>query len=411
MPFSDIPPLYREALGGLAEHVADSVLLVDFPAGDVRYCNPSARSFARRIGPATDPMPCAWLIAQLPPEVTAEATSEHGWHGCLWVSTGSSQTAIEVTLRRVLPGESNGVVPVLVVIRDTSTDLVRARELQSRHVELRQAYEQLALAQQSMLQNEKMASAGRLAAGVAHEINNPIGYVHANIGTLRDYLNDLVNLVSEYDRMLRLMAGNSAAMNEIDQLRQNYDIDYTLRDLPQLLSESVEGIERVRKIVQDLKDFSHPTRNETWSFTDIHRILDSTLNIASSEIKYKAKVKKDYGTVPEVQCIPQELSQVFLNILVNAAQSITGQGLITIATGLTGDEAWVSISDNGPGIPSGHLSQIFEPFFTTKPIGAGTGLGLWISYQITNKHHGRIEVFTAPGQGTTFRIVLPVRQP
>jgi len=177
------------------------------------------------------------------------------------------------------------------------------------------------------------------------------------------------------------------------------------------MSESREGISRVRKIVQDLKDFSHVGAEDEWSWAHLHAGLDSTINIVNNEIKYKARLVKDYGPLPEVECLPSQLNQVFMNILVNAAHAIEEQGIITVRSGMQGtDEVWIEISDTGIGIAPQAITRIFDPFFTTKAVGKGTGLGLSLSYGIVQKHHGRIEVQSEIGRGTTFRIILPVRQ-
>ena len=165
------------------------------------------------------------------------------------------------------------------------------------------------------------------------------------------------------------------------------------------------------RIVRDLKDFSYYGRGDAWKRADLHAGLDSTLNIIWNELKYKAKLEKHYGKLPLVECLPSEINQVFMNILLNAGHAIGEQGTITLSTGAGDGEAWVEIADTGNGIAPELLQKIFDPFFTTKPVGKGTGLGLSISYGIVNKHHGRIEVDSVVGQGTTFRVTLPVKQP
>ncbi|MDE1960710.1 MAG: sensor histidine kinase, partial [Xanthomonadaceae bacterium] len=198
---------------------------------------------------------------------------------------------------------------------------------------------------------------------------------------------------------------------EIALLKDQVDYDVLVRDLPNLLSESREGTERVRKIVQDLRDFSRAGSTEEWTLADLQQGLDSTLNIVWNDLKYKCEVLRQYDEIPRVECLPSQLNQVFLNILVNAGHAIESRGSITIATCCEGENVVVAISDSGCGISPDHLDRIFDPFFTTKPVGQGTGLGLSLSYGIVRKHGGRIEVQSTPGVGTTFRIVLPQRQP
>jgi two-component system NtrC family sensor kinase len=176
------------------------------------------------------------------------------------------------------------------------------------------------------------------------------------------------------------------------------------------MDESRDGITRVKKIVQDLKDFSHQGGDEDWQWALLHDGLDTTLNIVNNEIKYKAKVVKEYGDIPPIQCLSSQINQVLMNILVNAAHSIEGTGTITIRTAERDDEVRVEVSDTGSGIAPEHMTRIFDPFFTTKPVGKGTGLGLSLSYSIVQKHHGRIEVESELGKGTTFRVCLPIRQ-
>ena len=176
--------------------------------------------------------------------------------------------------------------------------------------------------------------------------------------------------------------------------------------------EDVEdGITRVKNIVQNLKDFSHVDASDEWHYADLHSGLDSTLNIVNNEIKYKAEVVKEYGDIPQVECLLSQLNQVFMNLLVNASHAIEEHGVITVRTGKTGEEVWVEVADTGKGIAPDSLKKIFDPFFTTKPIGQGTGLGLSLSYGIIQKHHGRIDVQSVVDKGTTFRVWLPLKQP
>ena len=284
------------------------------------------------------------------------------------------------------------------------------RELQQRHAELRQAYLRLNGAQEKLLQSEKMASIGQLAAGVAHEINNPIGYVHSNLGSLQEYLRSLFTVIEAYERALRA-PDPKALIAEIDDIRDRLDIDFISRDLPQLMAESREGIERVTRIVRDLKDFSYSGRDESWKLADLHAGLESTINIIWNELKYKVTLERHYGELPMIECLPSELNQVYMNLLLNAGHAIAERGNIIVSTGVEGEEVWVQFEDDGAGISPELRQRIFDPFFTTKPVGSGTGLGLSISYGIINKHHGRIDVESTVGEGSRFRIVLPVRQP
>jgi PAS domain S-box-containing protein len=264
-------------------------------------------------------------------------------------------------------------------------------------------------ARDQLLQSEKMASIGQLAAGVAHEINNPIGYVNSNLGVLRSYIEQFVKILSAYGEIDQALAGHPDLQKKLSNLKKEFDINYLKEDVMQLINESSEGVERVKKIVQNLKDFSHVDETK-WDRADIHKGIDSTLNMVNSEIKYKANVVKEYGNLPPIECLSSQLNQVFMNLLVNAAQAIENKGTIYIRTGTQGEEAWIEIADTGAGIAPENMNRIFDPFFTTKPVGQGTGLGLSLCYGIVKKHQGKIEVESQPGSGTTFRVRLPMQQ-
>ncbi|MEX3666757.1 ATP-binding protein [Paraburkholderia phenoliruptrix] len=263
---------------------------------------------------------------------------------------------------------------------------------------------ELAQAHSQLLQSEKLASIGQLAAGVAHEINNPVGFVNANLGTLQRYVADLLTALAAYERTEAELIAESRAT--LAALKREIDIDYLRTDIPALLSESVEGLQRVKRIVQGLKDFSHVDKAEK-QWANLESNLDTTINIVWNELKYKAELKREFGAIPELECIPSQLNQVFMNLLMNAAQSIEGHGHITVRTGHDDTSVWVEVEDTGQGIRPEHRDRIFDPFFTTKPVGTGTGLGLSISYGIVRKQGGRIEVRSEVGQGSTFRVVLP----
>ena len=282
-------------------------------------------------------------------------------------------------------------------------------ELLRRHTELSDLTAKLTLAQEQLLQSEKLASIGQLAAGVAHEINNPISYVFSNFATLGGYIDGVLEMLAAYQAAEQHIA-DPKVLHGIRALRASMDIDFVTGDIPVLMGESREGIERVRKIVQDLKDFSRADAHQEWQWSDLHHGLDSTLNIVANEVKYRADIVKEYGDIPDIECLPSQLNQVFMNIIINAAQAMTGQrGRITIRTARAGEMVRIDIADNGGGIPKAIQGRIFDPFFTTKPTGSGTGLGLSLSYGIVQKHHGRIELDSPPGGGATFSIFLPVR--
>ncbi|MDP3440023.1 MAG: ATP-binding protein, partial [Azonexus sp.] len=268
---------------------------------------------------------------------------------------------------------------------------------------------QLSATKDQLVQSEKLASIGQLAAGVAHEINNPIGFVFSNIGTLENYLVSLFSILEAYE-IVAVNLENKSILAGVQALCEKVDLAFLKEDIPMLMGESKEGIARVKRIVQDLKDFSRVDSTQEWQWANLHQGIDSTANIVANEIRYKADVVREYGQLPEVECLPSQLNQVFMNLLVNAAHAMgEARGQITIRTGTDGDKVWLEFSDTGSGIPEDIRQKIFDPFFTTKPIGKGTGLGLSLSYGIIQKHHGQIQVRSELGKGSTFRITLPIR--
>lgn len=284
-------------------------------------------------------------------------------------------------------------------------------EITERTLQLERVNSRLVEAQDRLAQSERLASLGQLAAGVAHEINNPIAYVNANLGSLGKYLKHLLALLDAHQALPKNGHDDSPARQRIRALEAELDPEFLRDDALELIEESRHGIEAVRDIVQSLKDFARSDTSQEWRRADIHKGLDSALNIALNEIKHHADVSKHYGDLPEIDCLPAKLNQVFLNLLVNAGQAIAekgkGRGHIGIRTGSDLRQVWVEISDTGCGIASEHLKRIFDPFFTTKPEGSGTGLGLSLSYGIVRVHGGRIEVQSKLGEGSTFRVSLP----
>ncbi|KXB29142.1 hypothetical protein AT959_19435 [Dechloromonas denitrificans] len=286
-----------------------------------------------------------------------------------------------------------------LVDRRTSQLAEANASLEKDRRELEQLLSKVEEAQQQLLQSEKMAAIGQLAAGVAHEINNPVGFVNSNLGSLKSYVGQLLAVISAYE------GGDPAS---IAQARQTADLDFLREDLPSLLAESQEGLGRVSKIVQDLKDFSHVDQAEHQQ-ADLNAAMESTLNVVWNELKYKAEVIRQFGDIPLVDCIPAQINQVFLNLLVNAAQAIPQQGKIFVRSGAENGHVWFEVEDTGQGMTDEVRHKIFDPFFTTKPIGKGTGLGLSISYDIiVKKHHGRMDVASQPGKGSCFRLWLPL---
>jgi PAS domain S-box-containing protein len=315
--------------------------------------------------------------------------------------------ASDVLLTRMGEG---GALFLQATVRDISERKHTEEALHREKDEQKILIAKLEEAQNHLIQSEKMASIGQLAAGVAHEINNPIGYVYSNLGTLEKYVQDTFGMIDLYEQAESSIT-DADVHAKLKAAKVKLDIIFLREDLRALMNESKDGITRVKQIVQNLKDFSHVDTGDEWCFSDLHKGLDSTLNIVNNEIKYKADLIKEYGEIPEVECLISQINQVLMNLLVNAAHAIEERGTITIRTGRLNDEVWVEVADTGKGIAPEHIKKIFEPFFTTKPVGKGTGLGLSLSYSIIRKHHGRIEVQSEVGKGTTFRVILPITQP
>ncbi|MBI5212317.1 MAG: response regulator [Nitrospirae bacterium] len=283
--------------------------------------------------------------------------------------------------------------------------------LERKNRELEDALNDLKTAQSRIIQQEKMASIGQLAAGIAHEINNPIGFIMSNLNTLQKYsmrMSEFMNdLLSSVEGMSGCETDSKAMLNRIAEQRRSLKLDYIIDDIGNLIKESLDGADRMKHIVQDLKSFSRADATEH-KLADINKGIDSTINIVWNELKYKTTLKKKYGDIPMTKCNLGQLNQVFMNLLVNAAQAIEKQGEITLKTWHDNGFIYVSISDTGSGIPEDRINRIFEPFFTTKEVGKGTGLGLSIAYDIVKKHKGEIIVESAVGKGTTFIIKIPV---
>ncbi|MCB2182392.1 MAG: PAS domain-containing protein [Desulfobulbaceae bacterium] len=338
------------------------------------------------------------------------------WQGkkCYEVFHGPHCNTPECTLTRILDGEENIVLEIekechdgtkrdcVVTVKpyfDSAGKLIGMIE-DYRDVGERKRMENEKEQMQSFLyQQEKLASVGQLAAGVAHEINNPIGFINSNLGSLGSYTAKLVEYIDA--------ASSGLGAEELQQLRKKLKIDFVARDITDLIHESKEGAQRVREIVQNLKNFSR-LEDVDRKEADINVCLENTIKVIWNELKYKAKLIKEFGELSPISCFPQQLNQVFMNFLVNAVQAIEKEGVITIKTWQDGANIMVAISDTGSGIAEEDIAKLFEPFFTTKEVGKGTGLGLSIAHDIIKKHNGEIRVESKVGKGTTFTVVLPV---
>lgn len=361
------------------------------PGGEVTYTNPVAE--------------------RLFPDLTVKGLAHPMLAGTMEVAAGLRERHEEEAVREIAIGDASyelhtSYVREIGLIQIYALDITKRKQMEAQQKE---ANRQLEQARSRLLQSERMAAIGLLAAGVAHEINNPVGYVNSNIGTLEKYLAGLFAVIEKYEAAEASLG--ASALEELHQLKSKINFDFVRQDIKSLISESQQGLERIRKIIIDLREFSHAEGEDQWVLADVHHGLETTLNVVRSELKYKCELDKEYGELPKIWCLPSQLNQVFMNLLVNAAQAIEVHGKITIRTGAEGDQVWVEISDTGAGILPENLPRIFDPFFTTKPVGKGVGLGLSVSYSIVEKHHGRIEVHSGPGKGATFRVWLPVQQP
>ncbi|MBD3220934.1 hypothetical protein GF314_06790 [bacterium] len=293
--------------------------------------------------------------------------------------------------------------------RETADPGGEPASLDDRIADQQALLDELQAAQKQLVQSEKLAAVGQLAAGIAHEINNPLGYVTANLNQLREYLASLGTFVAEVAEQLEHRDDDHASRSlrtRMDEL----DIPYILGDIPDLVDETNEGLVRVIKIIADLKSFSRQD-DAVAEPADLHEIIESTINVCWNELKYRVTLEREFGDVPPVTCHTNQVGQVIMNLLVNAGQAIDDHGTITVRTGAEDGIAWIEVADTGRGIAADRLEAIFAPFYTTKPAGKGTGLGLSVSHGIVEKHGGTLTVASVEGEGSTFRVELPVEGP
>lgn len=270
--------------------------------------------------------------------------------------------------------------------------------------QLAKKVETLKASQSMLIQQEKLAAIGQLAAGVAHEINNPVGYISGNLSSANKYLSKLENYFLALEEIHKQLPEDLALQIKSD--KKKFKIDLVMEDLVDLFAESLEGTERIKTIVQGLKSFSR-TDSKTPEPVDINECIENAITIVWNEIKYNTQLERDFGELPNIKGFQQQLAQVFMNLLVNASHAIEKEGVIKIKSYVSGDSIIVSVCDNGCGIPEKNLKKIFDPFFTTKEAGKGTGLGMSIASDIMQKHGGTLAVQSSVGQGTEFTITLP----
>lgn len=284
----------------------------------------------------------------------------------------------------------------------------KSRELYSSFYDLQQAHHDLKQQQNQLVSSERMASLGVMAAGIAHEINNPIGFVSSNLNTIKEAFNDIQDFIEVLEQQLDVNP-NDAVVHKIRESLDKFDIAYLLEDFGELSKETLEGLDRVKQIIADLKSFAREDSGDMQEL-DVNDCLRGALNILNNQLKYHAVVDVRYGELPTIKGFYGKLSQVFINLIANANQAVEDQGSIKIETCCKDNSLYISVEDDGPGISSDHIDQLFTPFFTTKPVGEGTGLGLSISQGVVEEHGGTIEVSSTPGEGACFTVVLPVPQ-
>ena len=272
---------------------------------------------------------------------------------------------------------------------------------------LREARERMQNTQVQLVQSEKMASLGQLTAGVAHEINNPVNFVSANVGPLRRDISELFAVLAQYEEIVATQQLQEK-FQAVEKLKQKLDFPYLKDEINNLLDGVQEGAQRTSEIVKGLRNFTRLDEDDRKP-ADINQGIESALLMLKHQLKNRVEVIKEFGALPPVMCYPGKMNQVFLNLLANASQAIAGKGQIIIKTFSDGEIVTISIRDTGMGMTPEVKKHIFEPFFTTKPVGEGTGLGLPITYGIIEAHDGNIEIYSEPGKGSEFVITLPVK--
>ena len=400
---------FRQILGAIAETSSDAILLVD-AEGRVVFGNPAVEEV---FGYTSEELLGQLFFTKLAPEWTrtqiVEGLARFGEHG----HEDHLGKAWEVVLLRKDGSEFRGSLRMSAGLsmagRSFAVSVIRDL---SRWAQAQQTTGDVASTiDEKLVRTEKLASIGQLAAGVAHEINNPVGFITSNLGTLKEYVRFLTSLVDALATFRDAAAkgdpgAQAEALDRIAEIERREELAYVLRDIGDLLDESLDGSHRVRDIVNNLQAFARLDEDEGKE-ADINAGIEATIKVVWNELKYRCTIHKELGPLPSIHCRPGQLNQVFMNLLVNAAQAIEERGDVAIRTEATVDEVIVHIADSGCGIPSEAIPRIFDPFYTTKDVGQGTGLGLWIAHGIVRKHGGTIDVESELGHGTTFTVRLP----
>lgn len=324
-----------------------------------------------------------------------------------WSFVSAFEEAIIQTSLSPIRNKNNEIIGILGVGREITEIRILETELRSKNAELQSAVEKLSAMQNQLVQSEKMASLGQLTAGIAHEINNPLGYISSNLNRLKEYYADLNSILDKWHSLNNNNPITYEQISEIIEFENELDLDFVMKDFQTLISANIDGVGRINKIVKNMRAFSHISGGKHEP-VKLNKLLDEVLVLIWNEIKYKAEVKKDYSEIPEIFSDGIELQQVFTNILINAVHAIDSNGIIIIRTYLENNNVTAEVVDNGCGIDEKILNKIFDPFFTTKAVGQGTGLGLWITKSIVEKSKGTISVQSKVGDGTSFKISFPV---
>ncbi|TDF34496.1 PAS domain S-box protein [Alteromonadaceae bacterium M269] len=305
---------------------------------------------------------------------------------------GAKELPVEISSAEF---HSNGKTQYLFMIRDVSRRVAQEKKMKNLNEQL--------------VQSEKLASIGQLSAGVAHEINNPVGFVKSNIEVLSDYFDTFKDYMSAINKLSQSTSQEitEEQIQDLNDLKEELDIDYLVEDSLEIFGSSKDGLERVCKIVEEMKAFSHVEKDEQQP-EDLANLIEQAVSLTANEVKYKADVQTVYGKLPKIQCWRTKLLQVLINLLVNASHAMKERGYIRVKTYQRDDNAIIEVLDNGCGISPENQKSIFAPFFTTKPVGQGTGLGLHVTQSIIAKHGGEISVKSKVGAGTCFTIVLPI---
>lgn len=397
--------------------MGDALIVID-PHFQIKKFNRAAEEMLQYTGSDVLNQPVELLFEELGQNLFSHEAIVEGKR-VTFITKENKKVPVDLNVRPLLDAKGP-LLGYVLVGRDMrmTLELISRLEVMNASLEetvrkrtdiIEKIYDELKMKDAQILQQEKMASIGVLAAGIAHEINNPVGYINSNLEVLQENVRDITSYIKTLEGLLPNQEGKSpqAVAQQVQQIRSELRVDNVFQDIGEIVSESKQGLDRIKRIIIDLKKFSHTDENKM-ELADLNQEIESTLNIAANELKYKTKVIKELGTIPSIECFPHQLNQVFMNILVNAVQAIEEQGTILIRTSVKDKFIWIIIQDTGGGIAPENLQKIFDPFFTTKAIGKGTGLGLYIAYGIVEKHQGKITVQSEIGKGTTFTIQLPI---